>query len=54
MTVIGSPFKTRDSFEVMKIRKEREELKKAIDVKVNESVQKYLEEGKVTAWCVVS
>jgi hypothetical protein len=38
----------------MKIRKEREELKKAIDVKVNESVQKYLEEGRVTAWCVVS
>jgi hypothetical protein len=38
----------------MKIRKEREELKKSIDVKVNEAVQKYLEEGKVTAWCMVS
>lgn len=44
----------RDSFEVLRIRRERQaerESNKEIDAKVNEAVKKYIADG---TWCVIS
>ena len=57
MTITNSPYKTRDSFEVVKIRRMREAeraVNKEIDDKVNQAVKRYLAEGQPGIWCVVS
>ena len=57
MTIADINYTTRDSLEVMRIRREREaerSVNKEIDAKVNEAVQKYLADGTVGTWCTIS